>query len=345
MTLDLPCDATAEALDEYMSRPSKRVIDLLRGVDGDVAVLGASGKMGFQLCRMLRLGFDENGRSNRVVAVSRFSVKGTREKFERAGIDVIAADLSDPKQLQALPDWKTVFFLAGVKFATSEDSELLQKMNVEMPRLVARRFRAAAIVALSTGCVYSFVSPASGGSTERDETNPVGAYAQSCLGREAAFNGAAEEFGTRSCLIRLNYAIDLRYGVLLDIAQKVLDGTAVDVSMGHVNVIWQADALCYTIAALERVACPPFVLNVTGTEILRVRELASMFGQRFGRDPITTGVEADEVWLNDASKSHSLFDPPQVTVERMIDWVAAWLKVGGETLGKPTHFETRDGNY
>ena len=344
---DLPCDPNSEALDEWMSTPSAEVRAVLRDIDGDIAVLGASGKMGFQLCRMLRRGFDANGQSNRVVAVSRFTAAGARDKFEAAGLDVVAADLSDRAVLASLPDWQTVFYLAGVKFGTSEDSGLLEKMNVEMPRMVAQRFRDADIVALSTGCVYSFVSPDSGGSTEESETAPVGDYAQSCLGREAAFVDAAQEYGTRSALIRLNYAIDLRYGVLLDIAQKVRHDEPVDVTMGHVNVIWQTDALAHTILALQQVAAPPFVINVTGAETLSVRDLAQRFADRLGkRDSLViTGEEADAVWLNDASRSHRLFGAPRVSVDDMMDWIVAWLEHGGETLGKPTKFEVKDGKY
>ncbi len=330
-----------------MSTPSVEVCAVLRDVEGDVAVLGASGKMGFQLCRMLRRGFDQNGQSNRVVAVSRFTAAGAREKFEAAGLNVVAADLSDESVLTDLPEWQTVFYLAGVKFGTSADSGLLEKMNVEMPLKVARRFRNSEIVALSTGCVYSFVSPDSGGSTEENETDPVGDYAQSCLGREAAFVAAAQEFGTRSALIRLNYAIDLRYGVLLDIAQKVRKGEPVDVTVGHVNVIWQSDALVHTILALKQVAAPPFVINVTGAETLSVRDLAKRFAERFGKPDslVITGEETDSVWLNDASRSHGLFGAPQVSIDDMMDWIVAWLERGGETLGKPTKFEVKDGKY
>jgi nucleoside-diphosphate-sugar epimerase len=344
---NLPCAVSSEALDEMMSRPPARVIESLRAVEGDVAVLGASGKMGFQLCRMLRRAFDESGRTNRVVAVSRFSAQGSREKFEVAGLDVVAVDLSDEGALAGLPEWSTIFYLAGVKFGTSGESGILQKMNVDMPRAVARRFRNADIVALSTGCVYSFVTPETGGSTEDSETNPVGEYAQSCLGREQAFVSAAREYRTRSALIRLNYAIDLRYGVLLDIAQKVRDGQAVDVTMGHVNVIWQPDALAHTILALEHVAAPPFVINVTGTEILEVRELAEGFAKRFGKEDSLkiTGEEAGEAWLNNASKAYELLGEPVISTETMMDWIAGWLQAGGETLGKPTKFEVKDGKY
>ncbi|MCB1087834.1 MAG: NAD(P)-dependent oxidoreductase, partial [Verrucomicrobiae bacterium] len=222
---------------------------------------------------------------------------------------------------------------------------MLERFNVEMPRRVAERYPDSRLVALSTGCVYPFVPPASGGSKETDGTDPVGDYAISCLGRETAFCEAADRRGTMSALIRLNYAIDLRYGVLVDIAQKVLAGVPIDVTMGHVNVIWQGDALAHTVQALTRVSAPPFILNVTGSGILEVRDLANRFGERLGKEVEITGTEAETAWLNDASLSHQLFGQPRVSVDEMIDWIATWLEAGGGTLGKPTHFETRDGNY
>lgn len=337
---------TSEALDEFMSRPSQGVLSALRETEGDIAVLGAGGKMGLHLCLMLQRGLEAIGRSDqRVLAVSRFGSPETRERFEKGGLSVVSADFSEASDLAALPEVPNVFFLAGVKFGTAHAPGLLEKMNVQMPCAVAERFREARIVALSTGCVYSFTSPESGGSTEESEVNPVGDYAISCLGRERAFAEAAMQWGTRSALIRLNYAIDLRYGVLVDIAQKVLSGEPVDVSMGYVNVIWQNDALEHTIQALPRASAPPFVLNVTGPEILKVRDLAERFGDRFGKAATIVGEEAPTAWLNEARKAHGLFGKPSVSIDEMVEWVATWLESGGETLGKPTHFQTRDGKY
>ncbi len=338
---------TSEALDEFMSRPSDGVLATLGETEGDFLVLGAGGKMGLHLCLMLQRGLEALGKSERqrVIAVSRFGSAETRAKFESHGIETISADLTESDNLAALPDAPNVFFLAGVKFGTSHEPGLLEKMNVEMPRAVAERFRDSRIVALSTGCVYSFVSPTTGGSTEEDATDPVGDYAISCLGREQAFRAAGERWGTPTALIRLNYAIDLRYGVLVDIAQKVLAGRPVEVSMGYVNVIWQGDALAHTIQALPHASAPPFVLNVTGPGILWVRDLAERFGERFGKAAIIEGKEQVTAWLNDASKAHEMFGMPAVRIEEMVEWIASWLEGGGETLGKPTHFETRDGKY
>lgn len=343
--MNRPTPENAKELDSLISTPTDAVIETVRRHSGEFAVLGAGGKMGFHLCLMLQRALKTLERTERVRAVSRFRSVRSREEFENAGFEVHAADLSQADQLDRLPDTPNVFFIAGVKFGTSQDPALLQQMNVEMPRLAARRFRDSRIVAMSTGCVYSFCSPESGGSTEASETKPPGDYANSTKGREQAFFDAATDFGTRSALIRLNYSIDLRYGVLLDIAQKVLADEPIDVTTGHVNVIWQGDALAHTILGLDHVAAPPFVLNVTGPNVLSVRDLANSFGERFGRDVTFVGEEAPAAWLSNAAKAHSLFGPPDVSVEQMIAWIADWLERGGELLGKPTHFENREGKY
>ncbi len=343
----LPFKAVPEALDEFMSRPTAGVLGSLKASGGNVLVLGAGGKMGLHVCLMLQRAFEELGEEGReVIAVSRFGGEGSRDAFEREGVRMISADLCDQKQLDDLPDAESVIFLAGVKFGTSHDPGLLEKMNIKMPALVASRFRESRIVALSTGCVYSFTTPESGGSTEGGgEVKPVGDYAQSCLGRELAFSKAGDEWGTKCALIRLNYAIDLRYGVFHDIAQKVIEGTAIDVTMGYVNVIWQRDAIAHSIQALNYAAAPTFILNVTGSEILRVRDLATRFGEVLGIDVTIEGEEAELGWLSDSTKACDLLGHAEVSIDEMIDWTAAWLKSGGSSLGKPTHFETRDGKY
>lgn len=301
--------------------------------------------MGFHLCLMLQRSLRQLGRRDPVIAVSRFRSVRAADEFRAIGCEVESADLSDPGQLSSLPAAENVFFLAGVKFGTAQDPELLETMNVKMPRLVADRFRESDIVALSTGCVYSFVPPESRGSRESDETDPPGAYARSCLGREQAFAEVAEKYGTRSVLIRLNYSIDLRYGVLVDLAQKVIDDEPIDLSTGYVNVIWQGDALQHVIRSLVLTAAPPAILNVTGPEVLRVRDLALAMGARLGKEPVFQGEEAETAWLNNASESHRRFGRPEIGIDTMIDWVTDWVSSGGELLGKPTHFQIRDGNY
>ena len=319
------------------SEPTPAAIAAIEECPGDILVLGAGGKMGLHLCLMAKRCIEQLGRDDRVIAVSRWGDARSREEFESLGIETLTCDLTSPDELDQLPDAPNLFFLAGVKFGTANQPELLHRMNVEMPRLVARRFRDSAIVALSTGCVYSFVSPKTGGSSETDPTDPPGEYARSCLGREQAF----ADSGARCSLIRLNYSVDLRYGVLVDIAQKARAGEEIDISTAFVNVIWQGDATAYIIASLPRASSPPFVLNVTGRETLHVRQI----GYEFSDEPSFTGEESPTAWLNNASLSHQLFGPPRVSALELIQHVSAWLDHGGETLDKPTHFEAREGNY
>ena len=344
-----PAPRTVDELNQLMSRPSERVLEVIRtcAEDGDFTVLGAGGKMGFHLCLMLRRGLEKLGPEDKrkVIAVSRFGSVESKKQFEDAGFEMVSADLSKPEGVAGLSLVPNVFFLAGVKFGTGSDTDLLHRMNVVMPGLVAERFSSSRIVALSTGCVYSFTTPESGGSNEDSETDPPGAYAKSCQGREEQFTKAAVEYGTRSALVRLNYSIDLRYGVLVDIAQKVLAGEAVNVDMGYVNLIWQRDAIDQIIQCLLRVSAPPFVVNVTGAEVLSVRKLAEAFGERFGREVVITGEEAPCAWLSNPSLSHQLFGKPETSLEQMIHWVADWLEADREILGKPTHFQNRKGTY
>jgi nucleoside-diphosphate-sugar epimerase len=332
-------------LHERASLPDEGVLGALRACEGDVAVLGAAGKMGFHLARMVQRGLQAIGTDRRVFAISRFSSPDSKAPFIEHGIETISCDLGDIQQIAALPECPNVFFLGGVKFGTANAPELLKRCNVEMPALVAARFRLSRIVALSTGCVYSYVTPESGGSGEDDASSPVGEYAKSCLGREQAFGQASENSGTRVSLIRLNYSVDLRYGVPVDIGQKVLAGQPVDVSMGYVNVVWQGDAVRHVIQALAHAASPPFILNVTGRKVLAVRDIATRLGKLFGVEPILEGEEGPTAWLNSAAKAHALFGPPSIDEGTLLEWVAQWLKKGGDTLNRPTHFETRDGNY
>ena len=218
-------------------------------------------------------------------------------------------------------------------------------MNVVAPELAVDHFRRSRIVALSTGCVYSFTTVESGGSRESDPTDPPGAYAASCLGRERAFAAGSKLHGTQVALVRLNYSVELRYGVLVDLAKDVLAGRPVNVETAHVNVIWQGDAVAHILGCLPLASSPPLVLNVTGADVLRVRDLAARFGRRFGLAVSFSGQEAESAWLNNASRSHELFGKPRISVEQMIEWIVDWVQRGGETLDKPTQFQTRDGNY
>ncbi|MEQ9407241.1 MAG: NAD(P)-dependent oxidoreductase [Fuerstiella sp.] len=341
----IPTPTSADDLDQLISEPSAAAVSAVAACDGRFAVLGAGGKMGLHLCLMLQRALRQLGRTEPVTAVSRFGSSAVRDRFTALGLDVLSADLSDEEAIRRLPPFENVFFLAGVKFGTSDRPELLHQMNVQMPQIVAARFQSSRIVALSTGCVYSFCTPESGGAKEDDETSPPGAYAQSCLGREAAFIDAAEKFGTRSALIRLNYSIDLRYGVLVDIARCVMTGQPVHVDTGHVNVIWQGDAIAHTLQALPRVSAPPFIVNVTGAEILSVREIAAGFGRLFQKPVRIEGTEQPSAWLSNPAHAHRLFGSPTVSVDQMMYWIVEWLQRGGEILGKPTHFGVRDGSY
>lgn len=344
MTSPLPCDAGR--IDEFLSEPSADAVRAAETLEGPVAVLGAGGKMGLHMAAMLRRALDGAGRRDvPVVAVSRFGSPEAREAFNSCGVETLSADLLDDAALAALPDFRTIYFMAGIKFGTSEQTDALRRFNEEMPAKVAARFPDARIVAFSSGCVYPFVAIESGGSREEDALGPMGDYAFSCVSREQAFAEASLRHGTPVVLIRLNYAVEFRYGVLVDIAQRVLAGEALDVTMGHLNCIWQRDAVDHILRSVELAASPAAVLNVTGRPAVAVRDLAHRFGKIFGRDPVITGSEAPTAWLNNPDKAYSLYGEPQVSLDQAIEWTAAWLKSGGATLGKPTKFERRDGKY
>ena len=337
---------TEEELEERLSRPDEGTIEAVRRLEGDVLVLGAGGKMGFSASHLLRRALDEAGRtSTKVTAVSRFG-GGTPPEFREARVETISADLLDDDALRRLPDAPNVLFLAGMKFGSSGDPSGTWALNTLLPGLVARRFKDARIVALSTGNVYGLTPIARGGAVESDPPAPEGEYAQSCLGRERMFGYASAEVGTRVALIRLNYANDLRYGVLVDIATKVLEQQPVDVSMGWVNVIWQGDANRAIVRAFGECAAPPFVLNVSGPETVSVRWLAQRMAELLEAPaPTIVGEEAGTAILSNCSKQHGRFGYPSVTLERLMIWTAEWLKGGGRTLGKPTKFQARDGKF
>ena len=309
-------------------------------------VLGAGGKMGPTLARMVRRGCDTVGQKKlRVFAVSRFSSASAAQSLQQHGVETIACDLTDRAAVAALPEVPNVIFMAGQKFGTSEAPELTWVMNTLVPANVAERFSKSRIVVFSTGCVYPLVSPDGPGSREDDELVPPGEYANSCVGRERVFTHFAKQCGTRALMFRLCYAIDLRYGVLCDVASKVAQGLAVDVTMGAAHVIWQGDANARAIQCLAHTASPPPALNVTGLERVSIRWLAMRFGELLGHEPIVIGKESSTAWLWDAARSYELFGPPTVTLEEMIEATAHWQRQGGATLGRPTHFETTDGRF
>lgn len=334
--------ASSADLEDRLSQPTPGLLDAMSTIEGDILVLGAGGKMGPTLARMARRASEP---SRRVITVSRFSSPAVADDLQRHGVETIACDLLDRAAVARLPDAPNVIFMAGQKFGTSDTPELTWVMNTLVPAIVAERYARSRIVVFSTGCVYPLATADGPGSREDDPLGPPGDYANSCVGRERVFMHFSKINGTPALLFRLSYAIDLRYGVLHDVARKVANGEPADVTMGYANVIWQGDANARAIQCLAHTASPPVALNVTGRERVSIRELAQRFGKLLAREPIITGEEAPTAWLFDASRSFELFGPVAVSLDEMIEATARWIQQGGTSLGKPTHFETRDGNF
>ena len=334
--------ADVAALEEFMSAPSAELAADLAAVPGDILILGVGGKMGPTLARMAK----RAAPWRRVIGVARFSDGGLRGKLEAQGIECISCDLLDRAAMERLPRAPNVVFMAGHKFGAAGNAAFTWAMNAGVPFAAAEVFRESRIVSFSTACVYPYVAPDSGGAREDlPATPPPGDYANSCVARERAFEYGSLRYGTPGRLVRLEYAIDMRYGVLHDIAAAVHAGTPVDLSMGHVNVIWQGDANEQALRLLAHCTAPASALNVSGPETLAVRWLASEFGRRLGKEAIVAGKEGPSAWLVDSSAAHRLLGVPRVPIGAMLDWTADWIARGGASLGKPTHFETRDGKY
>lgn len=337
--------ATEAQLDALLAAPSPADVETMRRVAGDVIILGAGGKMGPSLARRIRQATTAAGVDRRVIAASRFSAPESRAELERAGVETIACDLLNRNQLAALPDCDNVLFLAGRKFGSTERTDLTWAINSYAPGLAAERYRASRVVVFSTGNVYPLVNLSSGGSVETDAPMPRGEYAQSCLARERLFQYFSETHGTRALLFRLNYAVDLRYGVLVDIARNVFAGQPINLAVACFNVIWQGDANSYALRSLEWCDAPPRILNVTGPETISVRRAAEFFARRFGREAIFQGEETGKALLSNATQCHALLGYPSVPAARLMEWVAQWVAAGGASLNKPTKFEVTDGNY
>jgi len=329
-------------LEEVMTAPSAALIAGLDAIAGDLIILGVGGKIGPTLARLAK----RAAPAKRVVGVARFSEGGLRDKLTAQGIECIAADLLDRKQIAALPKLANVVFMAGRKFGSTGQEDLTWAMNAHVPALVAEAFANSRIVAYSTGCVYPFVDVHGGGATEATPAvPPPGIYAYSCAAREAMFVHFSRVHGTPGRLIRLNYAIDMRYGVLHDVATRVFTGAPINLETGHVNFIWQGDANAMVLRALGHCTAPTSPINISGPETISVRWLAEQFGERFGKKPRFAGTEASQAWLVDTSAALRLFGAPAVTPAQMIDWSADWIARGMPSLGKDTHYDTRDGTF
>jgi nucleoside-diphosphate-sugar epimerase len=329
------------ALDDLLCRPSQALIDDLRKVDGDIMILGVAGKMGPTLAGLAKAALPDR----RVIGVARFSDPGTKAWLEARGVETLGCDLLDQAAIEALPKAPNIIFMAGRKFGAEGDLSLTWAMNAHVPALVAQAFPNSRIVVFSTGCVYPFVAVNGNGADEALPPDPPGEYAQSCVGRERMFEYFSRKFATPGRLFRLNYAIDMRYGVLHDIATKILGDKPIDVSLGHVNFIWQGDAAAQALRCLAYCDTPTSPINVSGHEILAVRDLAARFGALFGREPIIVGKEEPTAWLTNTSQAVKLFGLPIVDTEQLISWTADWVARSMPSLGKPTKYEVRDGRY
>lgn len=336
---------TISEVEEIMTIPSDELINDLCSLDGDILILGVGGKMGPTLAKMAVRALRKGNSAKKVIGVSRFSSGTLQEELKAAGVETIAADLMNDEDLQSLPNVKNIIYMAGNKFGTKGNEHYTWGMNAYLPGRVADKFKDSRIVVFSTGNVYPLVPVSQGGCDEEHPVNPVGEYAQSCLGRERIFTNFSYRNGTPTTIFRLNYAIDMRYGVLLEIARQVYEDKPVDLTMGHVNVIWQGDANEYALRSLLLADNPPAILNVTGPETISVRWLAEQFGKAFNKTVSFINEEQPTALLNNASKAHQLFGYPKVSLNQMISWTADWVKQDGYVLNKPTHFQERQGAF
>lgn len=336
---------TESQLDDVLAGPQPRVVEMMGRLRGDIAILGIGGKMGVTLGLQAVRATREAGTTRRIFGVSRFSDDRARAQLDAAGIETIKCDLLDPAAVGALPDVENIVFMAGRKFGTTDNIAMTWAMNTIVPSIVSRRYAKSRIVAFSTGCVYPFVSPTTTGCTVSTPPDPIGEYAQSCLGRERAFEHYSISSGTAINLIRLNYAVELRYGVFHDIASAIFHDRPVNISMGHFNVIWQGDANAIALLQLENCASPAQIINLTGPETLSTREVALRFGELLGKSVNFVGVESELAYLNDATETLKNFGGITVPTDTLLRWNAHWVSSGGRSLSKPTHFETNDGIY
>lgn len=337
--------ADVRALEDLLSEPPDYLIKAMRELDGDVLVLGVAGKMGPTLARMARRASDQAGRPRRVIGVARFSDSRQRAALEAFGVETIRCDLLDEADVDRLPDADNVVFMAGRKFGSTGSESLTWAMNSYVPALVGRRFGRSRIAAFSTGNVYGLTSRGRGGSREIDAPHPVGEYAMSCLARERMFEYFSETAATPAVILRLNYAVEMRYGILYDLARRVAAGDPIDVTMGYFNAIWQGDANAMALASLAHATSPPLVLNIAGPEELHVKATCEEFGRLLNRPVAFTGREAEDALLSNGARGWELFGRPRVDARKVIEWAADWVARGGTSLDKPTHFESRNGQF
>jgi hypothetical protein len=330
---------------EELLKPSDKLIADIARLDGDIMILGVAGKMGPSLARMAKQAIDIAGIQKQVIGVARFSDRQVQIELEREGIKTIAADLLEDDQLQSLPNVSNVLYLAGTKFGTTGKEAFTWAMNSYLPGRVAEKFKRSKIVVFSTGNVYPLMPVGSGGATEMQLPEPIGEYAQSCLGRERVFQYFSTKNQTPTLIYRLNYANDVTYGVLLEIGTSVKAQRPIDLRMGYVNVIWQGEANEFAIRCLLHCTTPSAVLNITGPETASVRTIAVAFGKIFNTTPTFINEEQGTSLLSNASESFKLFGQQRVTLDQMIRVIAEWINVGGKTLNKPTHFQEREGKF
>lgn len=332
-------------LEELLSEPTEAAVQALGTLEGDIVILGAGGKMGPSLARMAKRGSETAGVSRRVIGVSRFSSSKVESQLQMWGVETLRCDLLDPKSLSELPEATNVIYMAGMKFGTTGQESQTWAMNSFLPGIISDRYRKSRIAAFSTGNVYGLAPVSYGGSREEDPLDPLGEYAMSCLGRERIFDYFSRKCHIKMSILRLNYATELRYGVLLDIAERVHRGQPVPLSMGYLNAIWQADASAMSLQALRCASEPPFVVNIAGPELLSVRQIAEEFGERWHKPVRFEGVESETALLSNAERAYQLFGLPRVSAGQMMTWITDWIDRGGETFRKPTHFEERAGHF
>ncbi|MBQ8758939.1 MAG: NAD(P)-dependent oxidoreductase [Clostridia bacterium] len=336
---------TEEKLNELLTTPSEALVEDIKKIDGDIMVLGAGGKMGYTLCVLAKNAIKKAGIEKRVIAVSRFSDEYARNYLTGEGVEIISCDLLNLEQLRTLPDVKNIIYMAGRKFGTDGEEWKTWALNSTLPAFVCEKFKNSNIVVFSSGNIYPIVPISSGGCTENDKVGPIGEYPMSVLARERAFEYAANTYGTRVFIYRLNFAVDLRYGVLYDMAYNIINGTPIRLETPVLNCIWQGSANEYAIRAILHTASPVNVMNITGPETISIKKAATMLGKYLGKEPIFEGEEGNDAYLNDASLAMEVFGYPAVSANTLIRWQAEWLLDGGRGLGKPTHFEERKGSY